>query len=233
MAYEFLRNDALDANNFFSNRAGQEKPPFKQNQFGGAIGGPIIKGKTFFFGDYDGFRQRLGRVFVNTVPTLRMRQGDFGEVAGGIFDPATTVQTGTTFTRQPFLNNRIPQDRWDPVAAKLMAAYPLPTSSALVNNLVTTPTRKQDWDQYDIRIDHSQNESHSFFGRYSWSKTATTNPFTFAPVQLPGVSKAVGLGNEDTFAGTSTLRAQHAVLNWVYVISPRHGSGSESGLRAL
>jgi hypothetical protein len=221
VAYEFLRNDALDANNFFANRAGQKKPPFKQNQFGGAIGGPVIKGKTFFFGDYDGFRQRLGRVFVNTVPTLRMRQGDFGEVPGGIFDPATTVQTGTTFTRQPFLNNRIPQERWDPVAAKLMAAYPLPTSSALANNLVTTPTRKQDWDQYDIRIDHSHNEKHNFFGRYSWSKTATTNPFTFPAVQLPGLSKAVGLGNEDTFAGTSTLRAHHAVLNWVYVISPR------------
>ena len=104
-AYEFLRNDALDANNFFSNRARQKKPPFKQNQFGGAIGGPVIKGKTFYFGDYDGFRQRQGRVFVNTVPTLRMRQGDFGEVAGGVFDPATTVQNGTAFTRQQFPNN--------------------------------------------------------------------------------------------------------------------------------
>ena len=221
VAYEFLRNDALDANNFFSNRAGQKIPPFKQNQFGGAVGGPIIKGKTFYFGDYDGFRQRQGRVFVNTVPTLRMRQGDFGEVAGGIFDPATTVQTGTTFTRQQFTNNRIPEDRWDPISAKLLAAYPLPTSSALSNNLVTTPTRSQDWDQYDIRVDHSQNQNDSFFGRYSWSKTATTNPFTFPAVQLPGLSKAVGLGNEDTFAGTSTLRAQHLVLNWVHVISPR------------
>ena len=220
-AYEFLRNEVLDANNFFSNRAGQGKPPFKQNQFGGAVGGPIIKGKTFFFGDYDGFRQRLGRVFVNTVPTLKMREGDFSEVPGGIFDPATTVQNGSTFTRQQFLNNRITRDRWDPVTAKLLAAYPLPTSSALVNNLVTTPKRSQDWDQYDIRVDHTHNDKHSFFGRYSWSKTATTNPFTFAPVQLPGLSKAVGLGNEDTFAGTSTLRAHHAVLNWVYVISPR------------
>lgn len=221
VAYEFLRNEALDANNFFSNRAGQKKPPFKQNQFGGALGGPIIKGKTFFFGDYDGFRQRLGRVFVNTVPTLKMREGDFSEVAGGIFDPATTVQNGSTFTRQQFLNNRIPRERWDPVTAKLLAAYPLPTSSALVNNLTTTPKRSQDWDQYDIRVDHNHNEKHSFFGRYSWSKTSTTNPFTFAPVQLPGLSKPVGLGNEDTFAGTSTLRAHHAVLNWVYVISPR------------
>ena len=75
--YEFLRNDRFDANNFFANRAGQEKPPFEQNQFGGAIGGPIIRNKTFFFADYDGFRQELGRVFVNTVPTAE-------DAAGGL-----------------------------------------------------------------------------------------------------------------------------------------------------
>jgi hypothetical protein len=220
-AYEFLRNDALDANNFFSNRAGQKKPPFRQNQFGGAVGGPIVKGKTFYFGDYDGFRQRQGRVFVNTVPTLKMRQGDFSEVAGGVYDPATTVQSGTAFARSRFPNDIIPQNRWDPVAAKLINSYPLPTSSALANNLVTTPTRKQDWDQYDVRVDHNHSETNTFFARHSWSKTATTNPFTFPAAQLPGLSKAVGLGNEDTFAGTSTLRAHQAVINWVHVLSPR------------
>ncbi len=220
-AYEFLRNDVLDANNFFSNRAGQKKPPFRQNQFGGAIGGPIIKSRTFYFGDYDGFRQIQGRVFVNTVPTVKMRQGDFSEVPGGIFDPATTVQNGTAFTRQQFTNNIITRDRWDPVAAKLINAYPLPTSSALTNNLVTAPTRKQNWDQYDVRVDHTQSERDTFFVRYSWSKTATTNPFTFPAVQLAGLPKAVGVGNEDTFAGTSTLRTHHAVINWVHVLSPR------------
>jgi Carboxypeptidase regulatory-like domain len=220
-AYEFLRNEALDANNFFSNRAGAKKPPFRQNQFGGAIGGPIIKNKTFFFGDYDGFRQRLGRLFVNTVPTLKMRQGDFSEITAGIFDPATTVQNGTAFTRQQFPNNIIPQNRWDPVTAKLINAYPLPTSSALVNNLVTTPKRLQDWDQYDVRVDHTHNEANTFFARHSWSKTATTNPYTFPAITLPGVGKAVGIGNEDTFAGTSALIAHHNVVNWVHVFSPR------------
>jgi hypothetical protein len=220
--YEFLRNDRFDANNFFSNRAGQKKPPFKQNQFGGAIGGPIIKNRTFFFADYDGFRQELGRVFVNTVPTLKMRQGDFSELPGPIYDPLTTVAgPGGTFTRQPFPGNIIPQNRWDPVTAKLMNAYPVPTSSALSNNLVTSPTRTQDWNQFDVRVDHTQSERDNFLARYSWSKTATTNPFTFPAVQLAGVSKAVGLGNEDTFAGTSALVAQHAVLGWVHVFSPR------------
>ena len=89
--YGFLRDDTFDANNFFANRAGQPKPPFKQHQFGGAIGGPIVKNKTFFFADYDGFRQDLGRVFVNTVPTAKMRRGDFSELSTPIYDPLTTV----------------------------------------------------------------------------------------------------------------------------------------------
>jgi len=220
--YGFLRDDTFDANNFFSNRAGQPKPPFKQHQFGGAIGGPILKNRTFFFADYDGFRQDLGRVFVNTVPTAKMRRGDFSELSVPIYDPLTTVAgPNGTFTRQPFPGNIIPPSRWDPVTAKLMNAYPLPTSAALSNNLVTSPTRTQDWNQFDVRVDHTQSERDNFLVRYSWSKTATTNPFTFPDVQIAGISKEVGLGNEDTFAGTSGLVAQHAVLGWVHVLSPR------------
>ncbi len=219
--YGFLRDESLDANNFFANRAGQAKPPFRQHQFGGAVGGPINRNRTFFFTDYDGFRQDLGRVFVSTVPTERMRQGDFSEV-GTIYDPLTTVtQPGGTFTRQPFPGNVIPRERWDPVTAQLINAYPRPTTPALANNLVTTPTRTQDWNQFDGRVDHSQSANDSFLGRYSRSQTATTNPYTFPPVQLAGLSKAVGLGNEDTFAGPSELLAEHAVFGWSHVFSPR------------
>jgi hypothetical protein len=228
--YEFLRNARFDANNFFANRAGQEKPPFEQNQFGGAIGGPIVTNKTFFFADYDGFRQRLGRVFVNTVPTVKMRQGDFSELSGAIYDPLTTVALpGGGVTRQPFPGNVIPQSRWDPVTAKLMNAYPMPATSALANNLVTTPARTQDWNQYDVRIDHTHSGRNNFLARYSWSKTSTINPYTFAPVQLPSLSKAVGLGNEDTFAGPSELLAEHAVFGWVHVFSSRLLLDSRAG----
>src|SRR3989475_5899054 len=90
-AYGFLPNDRFDPNNFFSNPAGQEKPPFRQNQFGGALGGPIITNKTFFFADYDGFRQHVGRVFVNTVPTLKMRRGGLHEPAAALFHPPTPL----------------------------------------------------------------------------------------------------------------------------------------------
>ena len=189
-AYEFLRNSALDAKNFFDKP--QDKiPPFKQNQFGGAIGGPIFKNRTFFFGDIDVFRQRLARTFVNTVPTAKMRDGDFSELLPGrqIYDPFTTrpnPDVAGGFLRDPFVGNIIPSNRWDPVTAKLIKAYPLPSGTALVNNLVTNPTKKQDWEQFDVRVDHQITNADNFFTRYSWSKTRTLSPLTFPAVQIPG-----------------------------------------------
>src|SRR4029450_8726355 len=114
-----------------------------------------------------------------------------------------------------------PSGRWDSVTAKLMNAYPRPTSSALANNLVTTPTRTQDWNQFDVRVDHTHSANNNCLGRYSRSETATVNPYTFPQVQLAGMSKAVGLGNEDTSAGPSDLLAEHAVVGGSHVFSPR------------
>ena len=98
--FEFHRNDAFDANNFFNNRAGRGKPEFKQNQFGGTIGGPVFKDKTFFFTDYQGHRETLGQTFLSTVPSMAMRGGDFSEVTRVIYDPTTG---------QPFPGNVIPE----------------------------------------------------------------------------------------------------------------------------
>ena len=75
--YEYFRNKVLNANTFFGNRAGVDRPPFVQNQFGGSVGGPIIKDKLFFFGNYEGYRNREGALFTRTVPTPAMRGGDF------------------------------------------------------------------------------------------------------------------------------------------------------------
>ena len=224
-AYEFLRNSALDAKNFFD-KPEAKIPPFKQNQFGGAIGGPIMKNRTFFFGDIDVFRQRLAKTFVNTVPTAKMRAGDFSELLPNrqLFDPFTTrpnPDNAAQFIRDPFPGNIIPSSRWDPVTAKLIKAYPLPSSTALVNNLVTNPTKKQDWEQFDVRVDHQITNADNFFTRYSWSKTRTLSPLTFPAVQIPGVPVAIGIGNEDTFAGVAALTAQHVVVNWVRTLSPR------------
>ena len=100
-AFEFHRNDAFDANNFFNNRAGRGKPEFKQNQFGGTIGGPVFKDKTFFFTDYQGHRETLGQTFLSTVPSMAMRAGDFSELTRVIYDPTTG---------QPFAGNVIPSE---------------------------------------------------------------------------------------------------------------------------
>src|SRR6185295_14306079 len=103
--FEFLRNDRFDANNYFNERAGRAKPAFSQNQFGGTIGGPLIKDKTFYFFDYQGYRVNQGATYLSTVPSAKMRAGDFSELNRVIFDP---------LTNQPFPGNVIPQARWDP-----------------------------------------------------------------------------------------------------------------------
>lgn len=217
-AYNFLRNDATDARNFFS----PVKPKLRQNQFGASLGGPVIKNKLFFFANYEGYRRSQERTFVNTVPTALMRQGNFSELRD-IFDPATlradsTAATG--FTRQPFANRTIPANRFDPIMARLINAYPIAQRPGVVNNHVTNPGEKQQWDQGDMRGDWNWNEKNTIFGRYSQQNTTTTRPSTFAPVTLAGISEPVSLGNEDTFAGASALKAYHSVLNWVRTINP-------------
>lgn len=217
-AYDFLRNDKFDARNFFS----PVKPVLRQNQFGASLGGPVIKNKLFFFGNYEGYRRSVQRTFVNTVPTEGMRAGNFGDVRD-IFDPNTlraAPGTASSFTRDPFPNRQIPVNRFDPVMSKLVAAYPLPQRAGLVNNHVTNPGEKQQWDQGDLRVDWNWNEKNMVFGRFSRQDTTTTRPSTFAPVTLAGISGPVSLGNEDTFAGASALKAYHSVLNWVRTIQP-------------
>ena len=127
--FEFLRNEQLNARNFFQ-ATNPVKPEYRRNQYGGMLGGPLVKDRTFFFVDYQGQRQTIGRTVISTVPTLLQRQGIFTEAIGGrvpaIYDPATTV--GST-TRQPFPSNTIPRSAMDPVALSLLDRYPLPTSS--------------------------------------------------------------------------------------------------------
>jgi hypothetical protein len=220
-AYEFLRNDIIDAKNFFT-PAGGKTPELRQHQFGASAGGPVFKNKLFFFTNYEGYRRKQEKTFVNTVPTAEMRVGDFGAVRD-IFDPLTTraaAGTASGYTRDPFPNRQIPLDRFDAVTRKLVNAYPLPQRAGLVNNHTTVPGEQQRWDQGDGRMDWNWNEKNSVFGRFSRQDTTTTRPSTFTPVTLPGLSSPVSLGNEDTFAGSSNLKTYNAVLNWVHTFSP-------------
>src|SRR5205823_2336192 len=107
-AFEFLRNSVLDGTNFFANANGSGKPPYKQNQFGGTVGGPVRKNKTFFFGSYEGTRTRLGQSFTSTVPVAEVRDGNSNRIRP-VYDPRTTAGTAASFTRQPFAGNIIPK----------------------------------------------------------------------------------------------------------------------------
>jgi hypothetical protein len=155
-AFEFARHEALNARNFFA-RQSPLKPRFRRQQFGGVLGGPLRRDRTFFFVDYQGQRQAIGRTVISTVPTPLQRQGVFTETVGGrvptIYDPRTTSGGGASATRTPFANNTIPADRIDPVASALLARYPLPTAGGTANNYQRLDNEIHDQDQFDARID--------------------------------------------------------------------------------
>ncbi len=159
--YEFLRNEVLDARQFFD----QKKPPFRQNQFGGVIGGPIIKKKTFFFFSYEGFRMRRSNTLIGTLPTAAMLSGDFTGLPA-IRDPLTGL---------PFPGNVIPQARFSAVTTRILPLLPqIATGGA--NNFVVAPAFLNDSDQYSIRIDHEFSKRDAVFGRFTWADTALHTP---------------------------------------------------------
>ncbi len=229
-AFEFLRNSWMDARSFF-NVVGTPFPSFRYNQFGGSVGGPVVlpkyngKDKTFFFADYEGYRRSSLNTLVVTLPTVAERTGNFSGIKNTIYDPSTTtVLAGSNpilYTRMPFPGNIIPSSRFDPLAAKLISAYPIPFTSGLANNYTSNMIQTQQWDQGDIRIDHQFSATDTLFGRWSRQVTTTVIPSTYPATTLPGISQPVALGNEDSFAGTDVQGAQQGVVSYVHVFSPR------------
>jgi hypothetical protein len=200
-AFEFFRKEALNARNFFAS-TDPVKPQFRRNQFGGVVGGPIRRNETFFFVDYQGQRQAIGRTVISTVPTLLQREGVFTESIGGrvpvIYDPATTVPGSTGRTRSPFPGNTIPVERMDSVALALLERYPLPTTAGTANNYRRVDNETVDQDQVSLRIDHRFSSSRDqVFGRLTRFREE------FVPVTpLPDRSGVTAgtLGPQDTSA---------------------------------
>ena len=200
--YEFFRNEHLDAKNFFAGPG--PTPAFKQNQYGGSLGGPIKKGNTFFFGDYEGLRLRQGQTWTSSVPTPAMRLGDFtGQIP--VYDP---------LTRTPYPGNKIPLSAMDPAGVKLVNLYPAPQRPGLVNNFTINPNKQAREDKFDVRVDHQFGTRDTLFGRYSFNDANV-----FSPGALPAVGDIQAVG-ANGFPGSALLRAQNAGMNYTHTFSP-------------
>ena len=205
--FEFFRNQHMDARNFFAGA----KPPYHQNQYGGSIGAPIKKNRIFYFGDYEGFRMRQGQTFVDTVPTVAERQGNFAGI-NAIFDPLSTTSQST---RTRFPGDQIPANRINPIAMNLISLYPVPLTNGLVNNYTYQPLKEQNNDTFDARADYRFSDANTAFARYSFNNTNTVIP-TGCPVAANGISPVCDTGR----SGTAHQRAQGAQLNDAHVFGP-------------
>lgn len=202
-AWEFVRNDKLDARDFF-NSAPQVKAPFRRNQFGATFGGPVVRNKLFFFQAMEWQRRREYSSTVSTLPTAAMRQGDFSQLSAPIFDPAT--YDPTTNTRQPFTGNIIPPGRIDPVASKLVALIPAPQNGNLSKNYAfSTPTGFNSFSD-NARVDYNLSTRDNFSGSINWS-----NEGDFRNNNFPG---PLGGGTPFSYVGTV------ASAQWNHVFSP-------------
>ncbi|MBI3470648.1 MAG: TonB-dependent receptor [Candidatus Solibacter usitatus] len=193
--YELLRNDRMDARNFFATRA----EPFKRNQFGASAGGPVMKDKLFLLGSYEGLRQRLGQVQRGLFPTQKLLGGDFsGEAL--IYDPLTF--NAAAGTRQVFAGNQVPAPRMNAVSRKLLPYIPVTNNPTVQGaNVVGTPVQKLTDDQDSVRVDWLISARHSLFFRQTW-QDAPLDPAALVPY---GGRQVISKGKNEVAQLTSTL----------------------------
>ena len=199
-AYEFLRNGALDARNYFA-LPEEKAPKYQRNQFGFSLGGPVVKNRAFFFADYEGTRVREGITRVTNVPTLAERMGDFSR---SLFRAPINP-----FTQQPFPDNKIPEAFISPIGLAIAALYPAPNRAARFQNFVSSPTLRDRDDHFDARLDYSISAVSELTFRYSFADRKLFEPFS-------GLSFAAvpGFGNE------VPRRAQNLMISETHIFSP-------------
>ena len=194
--YDFYRDDAFDSNNFFAKRANQPKPKNSQNQFGGNLGGPVIRNRAFFFGDFEATRIEQGVLRTGRVLTATERAGIF---PAAVRDPLTGL---------PFPNNQIPADRFDPVAAQIIAMIPLPNTSGS-NNFINQPNVEDNSERYLGRFDFRLTDTDNIFARYIYS-----DRFRYVPGWFGGLLD----GTSTSAWGRNYLTSHGAVAGWTKVL---------------
>lgn len=186
-AYEFLRNDKLDARQYDFIGTNPAQTPFRWNQYGFTLGGPVWipkvfngRNRLFFMANFEGFRDRRQTQSTNTTPTLDMRGGDFSRLLPGnqLYDPATRAYEDGKLVAQPFAGNRIPASRFDPVSLKLLKYWPEPNvqTTLLRDNFQIPLPRSIDKDQFTVRSDFVESNNSQWFFRYSVTDESTANP---------------------------------------------------------
>jgi Carboxypeptidase regulatory-like domain/TonB dependent receptor len=202
-AYDFLRNEKLDARNFFDPA---KTPPFKRNDYGFTFGGPAVKNKLFFFFSYEKLARRESSTVNNTIPTVQMRQGDFSALASPIYDPQT--YNLTTRTRQVFPGNIVPAIRIDPVAKQLIDFYPAPQNGGLSQNFIFNPPNREDVRRINTREDYQVSQNH----QVSWVFNSQSDDIP-ASTSLP--PPAFG-GN----TRVTNVQGYGTGLTWTAIVSP-------------
>lgn len=220
--YEFLRNDKFDAKNFFDNLNGKPKAPFRYNQFGFTLGGPLTRSRqtTFFFINYEGIREVQPTSSVFTVPSAKMKQGDFTETGVTIYDPATVNAAGA---RSPFPGNVVPSNRFDPAAVKILSYYPAPTLAGVSNNFFSQLGTNTTSKNVSTKIDRRISDRQSLFGRFSWNNSDATLPNFFGNVASPNAGVNGAHNDSATLDDTYVLGRWilHGNYGYAYAANPR------------
>ena len=198
-AYAFFRNRVTDARNFFAPPT-EKSPQYQRNQFGGSLGGPLARNRTFVFADYEGRRVREGITRITNVPTTLERSGDFSRSNVLAIDP---------FAQLPFAGNAIPKNRLNTVGLAIAALYPLPNRSVPGQDYVSSPVQRDRDDHFDVRLDHNLGASDAMSFRYSFGDRQLFEPFSASSlVAIPG------------FGNNVPRRAQNAVASHTHIFTP-------------
>jgi hypothetical protein len=224
-AYEYLRNQDLNANTFFNNKAGLKRAVYQQNEYGANVGGPVKKDKTFYFLSWEQIDLRQASTTSTTVPTVAMRAGDFSAAKiPSLFDPLTTaLNAAGVQQRNPFPGNIIPPNRQNPTALILEnLLFPLPTNTAPSTNYIVNVPRETDGNSYLARIDHQFSEKDQFFVRFSDLNKNYSASSALLRTGTGGKSAATQavIGNTYTVTPTTIVDARAAFFRYFSFTNP-------------
>jgi hypothetical protein len=238
-AFDFLRNNALNANSFFSNRSGAQIAPLHENQYGGSIGGPIKKNKTFFFVVFERDVNNAGAFSLFTVPTAAERAGNFSQdfaspgqlkIISNPFSTAPDPNNPGQYIRAPFPGNVIPPSLFDQAGFKSASYWPLPNLQGLSNNLALTAVSANPLEQITTKVDHNFSANKRAFVRYGYLYNVAGSPNFFNNLADEGYGPMTVHANNAVVGytqtiGTATVLELRAAVNRFSAFRPSNGLG--------